>query len=273
MTIVDDTTVRVRTEVDAPIARAFHVFTAEIGTWWDDDKHILRVPLAEMVFEPFVGGNIIDRGVDGSECRWARVLAYEPPHRVCFSWDITTSWEIETDPARTSEIEIAFTELTPQRTEVVLTHSHLDRHGEGWQGMRDAVAGGWTLEPYAARIDRANSVLGHALPVITDATMHERLGQAAAYTAVLLHATDAFSGPTARPIVWEHGRRNMALSEAGILQVVLPANDDSDLAGIGIFAATPEDARTIMDDDPGVRAGLFTYRMHTVRGFPGATLR
>jgi uncharacterized protein YndB with AHSA1/START domain len=273
MTIVDDTTVRVRTEVDASIARAFHVFTAEIGTWWDDDKHILQAPLAEMVFEPFVGGNIIDRGVDGSECRWARVLAYEPPNRVCFSWDITTGWEIETDPARTSEIEIAFTEITPQRTEVVLTHSHLDRHGEGWQGMRDAVAGGWNLEPYAARIDSANTVLGRELPVITDATMHERLAQAAAYTAVLLHATDAFSGPPARPIVWEHGRRNMALFEAGLLQVVLPVNDDSDLAGIGIFATTPEETRAVMDDDPGVRAGLFTYRMHPVRGFPGATLR
>ena len=50
------TTVSVSTEVDAPIARAFYVFTAEIGTWWDDDKHILEAPLAEMVFEPFVGG-------------------------------------------------------------------------------------------------------------------------------------------------------------------------------------------------------------------------
>lgn len=73
MTTIDATTVRVATEVDAPIARAFYVCTAEIGTWWDDDKHILTAPLAEMVFEPFVGGHIIDRGVDGSECRWARV--------------------------------------------------------------------------------------------------------------------------------------------------------------------------------------------------------
>ena len=76
------------------------MFTEEIGTWWDDDKHILRAPLAEMVFEPYVGGHIIDRGADGSECRWARVLAYEPPARVCFSWDINLQWQIETDPAR-----------------------------------------------------------------------------------------------------------------------------------------------------------------------------
>lgn len=78
-TTTDTATVSTAVDVEAPIERAFHVFTAEIGTWWDADKHILAAPLAEMVFEPRVGGNIIDRGTDGSECRWARVLAYEPP--------------------------------------------------------------------------------------------------------------------------------------------------------------------------------------------------
>jgi uncharacterized protein YndB with AHSA1/START domain len=164
MTLIDDTTVQVSTEVEAPIARAFHVFTAEIGTWWDRDKHILQAPLAEMVFEPFVGGHIIDRGTDGTECRWARVLAYEPPRLVRFSWDINTRWEVETDPERTSEVEIAFTEISPERTRVVLTHSRLDRHGDGWQSMRDAVAGGWSLEPFATRIQAANHAARHALP-------------------------------------------------------------------------------------------------------------
>ncbi len=272
MTTIDDTTVRVSTEVAAPIARAFHVFTAEIGTWWDTDKHILDAPLAEMVFEPFVGGNIIDRGTDGSECRWARVLAYEPPHRVVFSWDINTRWQIETDPELTSEVEIAFTELTPERTRVVLTHSRLDRHGEGWQSMRDAVAGGWSLDPFAARITHANEVAGRVLPVVSDDTMRARLAQAATYTVVLLHATDTFVRPAVDQIIWEHGRRNMALAEAGILNVVLPVSDDTTLAGIGVFAATSEDTRTIMDDDPGVRAGIFSYDLHPVRGFPGAAL-
>jgi uncharacterized protein YndB with AHSA1/START domain len=268
----DETTVIVSTEVDAPLGRAFHVFTAEIGTWWDDDKHILQAPLAEMVFEPFAGGNIIDRGVDGSECRWARVLAYEPPHRVCFSWDITTHWQIESDPARTSEIEIAFTEITPERTRVVLTHRHLDRHGEGWEGMRDAVAGGWSLAPYAARINKANHAAGRDLPFPTDDDMRARLGATATYTAVLLRATDTLVRPAADPIIWEHGRRNMALAEAGLLAVVLPVADDTDLSGIGIFAASPQETRIIMDDDPGVRAGIFGYDLHPVRGFPGASL-
>ena len=272
MTTTDATTVSTSVEVDAPIARAFHVFTVEIGTWWDDDKHILDAPLAEMVFEPFVGGNIIDRGTDGSECRWARVLAYEPPRRVCFSWDITTQWQTETDHERASEVEITFTELTPERTQVVLTHRHLDRHGEGWEGMRDAVGSGWTLVPLAERIERANHLVGRVLPIISDDTMRVRLAGTASYAAILLRATETFVRPAADPIVWEHGRRNMALAEAGLLAIVLPVIDDTSLAGIGIFAATTEDTRAIMDDDPGVRAGIFTYDVHPVRGFPGASL-
>jgi len=153
-TTTENTAVSTAVEVDAPIARAFQVFTAEIGTWWDDDKHILQAPLAEMVFEPHVGGHIIDRGTDGSECRWARVLVYDPPRRVCFSWDITTRWQIETDPTKASEIEITFTETGSSRTRVELTHRHLDRHGEGWQGMRDAVSSGWSLTRFAEVAER-----------------------------------------------------------------------------------------------------------------------
>ena len=101
------TSVTTAAEVQAPIEHAFRVFTEGIGSWWDPGHHILQAELAEMVFEPHVGGHIIDRGADGSECRWARVLAYEPPHRVCFSWDINLRWQLETDPAKTSEVEVA----------------------------------------------------------------------------------------------------------------------------------------------------------------------
>jgi len=148
-TQVQETSVTTQTVVDAPIDHAFRVFTDGIGSWWDPGHHILEAELAEMVFEPRVGGHIIDRGTDGSECRWARVLAYDPPSRVCFSWDINLRWQLETDPAKTSEIEVTFTEDGPQRTRVVLTHSHLDRHGEGWEAMRDAVGSGWTLDRFA----------------------------------------------------------------------------------------------------------------------------
>jgi uncharacterized protein YndB with AHSA1/START domain len=148
-TQVQETSVTTQTVVDAPADHAFRVFTEGIGSWWNPDHHILQAELAEMVFEPRVGGHIIDRGTDGSECRWARVLAYDPPHRVSFSWDISLQWQLETDPAKASEIEVTFTEEGPARTRVVLTHRHLDRHGEGWEAMRDAVGSGWTLDRFA----------------------------------------------------------------------------------------------------------------------------
>jgi uncharacterized protein YndB with AHSA1/START domain len=144
-----DTSIRTSTTVEAPIERAFEVFTEGIGSWWDPDHHILEAELAGMVFEPRVGGHIIDRGVDGSECRWARVLAFEPPHRLIFSWDINLGWQIETDHSKTSEIEVRFTAEGPDRTLVELEHRHLDRHGEGWERMRDAVGSGWNLERFA----------------------------------------------------------------------------------------------------------------------------
>jgi uncharacterized protein YndB with AHSA1/START domain len=143
------TAVTATAEVQAPVEHAFRVFTEGIGSWWDPGHHILAGELAEMVFEPRVGGHIVDRGTDGSECRWARVLAYDPPHRVCFSWDINLRWQLETDPAKASEVEVTFIPDGPARTRVVLTHRHLDRHGDGWESMRDAVGSGWDLTRFA----------------------------------------------------------------------------------------------------------------------------
>jgi len=144
-TQIADTAVRTSIVVDAPQQLAFDVFTQDMGGWWPPDHHILEGELAEMVFELRAGGRIYDVGVDGSECQWARVLAFEPPERVVISWDITTAWKLETDLARTSEVEVRFVAEGPERTRVELEHRHLDRHGEGWQNMRGAVGspGGW----------------------------------------------------------------------------------------------------------------------------------
>ncbi|MDQ6835884.1 MAG: SRPBCC family protein [Actinomycetota bacterium] len=148
--------VRTSILVQAPIDRAFEVFTAGIGSWWPPTNHILEAELAEMVFEPRVGGHIYDRGVDGSESRWARVLAYEPPQRVVFSWDIGVDWRIETDPERTSEVEVRFVSEDAERTRIELEHRGIDRHGEGWERMRAAVSApmGWSggLEAFAQRL-------------------------------------------------------------------------------------------------------------------------
>jgi uncharacterized protein YndB with AHSA1/START domain len=146
-TQASDTAVQHSIVVDAPVERAFSVFTDDFGSFKPPEHNLLDAPIAETVFESHVGGHIYDRGVDGSECRWARVLAYEPPERVVFSWDINTQWQIETDLDRTSEIEVRFIAETPERTRVELEHRNIDRHGDGWQGVREGVGGegGWPL--------------------------------------------------------------------------------------------------------------------------------
>ena len=142
-----DTSVRHAIVVEAPIERAFKVFTEDFGKFKPAEHNLLGVPIAETVFEPRVGGHIYDRGEDGSECRWARVLAYDPPNRVVLSWDISPRWQVETDPDKASEWEVRFTAETPNRTRVEIEHRHLERHGDGWESVRDGVAGdqGWPL--------------------------------------------------------------------------------------------------------------------------------
>jgi uncharacterized protein YndB with AHSA1/START domain len=151
------TTVRHSIVVQAPIERAFKAFIEDFDRVKPREHNMLGVEITETVFEPHVGGYLLDRGVDGSECRWGRVLAYEPPHRVVFSWDISPRWQLETDIDRASEVEVRFIAETPERTRVQLEHRNLDRHGEGWKALRDGVGGseGWPLylDRYAALFD------------------------------------------------------------------------------------------------------------------------
>ncbi len=139
--------VRTQIVVEAPLERAFRVFVDDFDAIKPREHNMLAVEIAETVFEPRAGGQIYDRGVDGSECRWARVLAFEPPHRLVFSWDISPQWQLEPDLESTSEVEVRFIPETPERTRIELQHRNLDRHGEGWEGLRDGVASpdGWPL--------------------------------------------------------------------------------------------------------------------------------
>jgi uncharacterized protein YndB with AHSA1/START domain len=162
-TLPSATSVNLQIVVDAPIERAFRVFTERFDSFKPREHNLLAVPIAKTVFETHVGGHVYDRGVDGSECRWARVLAYEPPTRVVISWDISPQWQIETDPAKTSEVEVRFISESATRTRVELVHRNLDRHGFGWESVRDGVAGdaGWPLylDRYATQV-RAAGVAG-----------------------------------------------------------------------------------------------------------------
>ena len=142
-----DTTVRTEIVVEAPIDRAFRVFTQNFDRIKPREHNMLGVDIAESVFEPREGGRVYDRGVDGSECQWARVIAYEPPERIVFTWDINPYWQIETDHDKASEVEVRFIAESTERTRVELEHRNLDRHGDSWEGMREGVRGdaGWPL--------------------------------------------------------------------------------------------------------------------------------
>jgi uncharacterized protein YndB with AHSA1/START domain len=141
------TTVQTSVVVEAPIETAFRVFTEDFGRFKPSEHNMLGVEIAETVFEPRAGGHLYDRGVDGSECRWARILAYEPPTLVVFTWDISPYWQVETDQDKTSEVEVRFIAETATRTRVELEHRNLERHGDGWEGIREGVGGsdGWPL--------------------------------------------------------------------------------------------------------------------------------
>ena len=123
------------------------VFTERFGDFKPREHNLLNVPIADTVFEPRVGGHIYDRGEDGSLCRWARIIAFEPPSRVVFTWDIGPTWQLESDPARCSEVEVRFVAESESSTRVELEHRHIERHGDGWESVAVGVDGdaGWPL--------------------------------------------------------------------------------------------------------------------------------
>ena len=147
MTQTEATAVRQHVVVEAPAERAFDVFTERFGDVKPSEHNLLAAPIAKIVFERRVGGHIYDRAVDGTECHWARILVYEPPDRVVFSWDIGPQWQVESDPELTSEVEVRFVPESPTRTRVELELRRLDRHGPGWRSLAAGVEDdqGWPL--------------------------------------------------------------------------------------------------------------------------------
>ena len=106
---------------------------------------------------------------------------------------------------------------------------------------------------------------------ITDDDMRAMIGQAKVYSLVVLKPGPNRGMDGVDQIVWEHGRRNFSLRADGVLSIVCPVRSDT-LAGIGIFDATIEETKVIMDGDPGVQAGVFVYEVHSCRSFPGDSL-
>ena len=141
-----DTAVRHEVTIDVPREHAFDVFVDY--KFANPDHHLLEADMAQAVIERRSGGRWYERSVDGEECDWGRVLAYDPPERIVLSWQITPQFTAEPDPEKASEVEVRFIAEGAERTRVELVHRKLERHGEGWEVMRAAVDSpdGWPTE-------------------------------------------------------------------------------------------------------------------------------
>ncbi|MGE0871110.1 MAG: SRPBCC family protein [Kofleriaceae bacterium] len=141
--------IRKQLTVDAPVDKAFRVFTANMGAWWPREHHIGTSPLAQCVIEPKIDGRWYEVGEDGSTCEWGKVLAWDPPHRVVLAWQL--NFEFKYDAALITEVEVRFTPLNATQTQIDFEHRGLERLGPqaartagemdaGWGGILDRFA-------------------------------------------------------------------------------------------------------------------------------------
>ena len=141
--------------VDAPIERAFRVFTANMGMWWPKDHHIGKSPLKDCVVEPHAGGRWYEITEDGGTCEWGKVLAYDPPRRLLLAWQLNAAFEF--DAKLVTEVEVRVSALGPARTQVDFEHRNIERFGETAPKLRDMLDEGWggILESFArtARVE------------------------------------------------------------------------------------------------------------------------
>ena len=155
----NETTVRKSVTVNAPIDRAFEVFTARVDTWWPRTYHPGEGEMAEFVLESHVGGRWYSRGTDGREWDTGNILEFEPPNHLALSWHLNGEFRADPDPEHASRVDVWFTADSPMTTRVELAHSQLDRHGSTWRVLRDGVGsdGGWErlLELFAGHVTDA----------------------------------------------------------------------------------------------------------------------
>jgi uncharacterized protein YndB with AHSA1/START domain len=147
--------IRKTIEVKAPRERAFDVFAQRMGEWWHKDHSLAKdTQQVDVVIEPRAGGRWYEKGADGSEQNWGKVLAWDPPHRLMLAWQLTR--EFEYDPNFETTIEVTFEERGPI-TVVRFEHRDLERMGEGAVETFEAMDGGWgmLLDLFKAEAERA----------------------------------------------------------------------------------------------------------------------
>jgi hypothetical protein len=264
--------VHASTLVRSDVEHTFDVFVRMIGQWWPVERMSAgHDRVRDVTLEQKTGGSVYETWDDGTTVTWGTVAVWDPPHRFTMTWDGTL---------KPTEVDLAFNALGPQLTRVTLEH-------RGWEALTDeeltqdcAHPGGYSaggydigwrlvLDRFAAAAARANE---REIPEITDEYMLEMLSRSLEYTAVLLAQGPNFEAEGSDKVIWEHGRRNFSLRADGVLAIVCPITDGGEWCGIYVFNANERESARIMDGDPGVRAGTFTYEAHPIRGFPGDSL-
>ena len=146
--------IRKTIDVKAPVDRAFAVFAAQMGAWWHKEHSIAReTTQVDVVIEPRAGGRWYEKGADGSEHPWGRVIAYEPPSRLVLAWQLTK--EFVYDPDYETTVEVRFEE-TADGTRVHFEHRDLERMGPDAVEMLEGMDGGWgmLLDLFKSAADR-----------------------------------------------------------------------------------------------------------------------
>jgi uncharacterized protein YndB with AHSA1/START domain len=133
--------IRKQLTVDAPVDRAFRVFTANMGAWWPKEHHIGATALKDCVIEPRVNGRWYELDEGGGTCEWGKVLAWDPPRRLVLAWQL--NGEFRYDPELVTEVEVTFTVLGPKQTRVDFEHRNLERFGEAAERLRRDMGTGW----------------------------------------------------------------------------------------------------------------------------------
>lgn len=115
--------------VDVPAEQAFATFVERPMEWWPA-HHVFVTDRRSITIEREVGGRYFERGADGTEITWGTVVEFDAPRRIALTWRVGPAWRPIDNDDDASRIEVDFVPAGPGRTEVVLTHAQLHRHGE-----------------------------------------------------------------------------------------------------------------------------------------------
>jgi uncharacterized protein YndB with AHSA1/START domain len=150
MTGPDAGDVRKTLTVPVPPDVAFRIYTERPAEWLPPEHTFIKDPQS-IAMEPRVGGRFYERGADGTEITRGTITDWDPPGRLAVTWRIGPNWRPVFDDSRASVIVVEFRPAGAEATDVVLTYTHLERHGDMADVIRSAISspGPDTLQQYA----------------------------------------------------------------------------------------------------------------------------